>query len=339
MDTTDNIAAGQEVLSQSEVENLLAQVAESESKTVIHQADGARTQQSKDSVQPYDFRHPVYLTAIELRKLRLHHEEFIRSLAARLSIHLRVEFALQMAQLSTVTFQRLTESLPNPSHVVLFKTEPLRGISLLHINSRLGLTVVDRLMGGPGHSLKAERDLSEIEVALLDQVVQIILGEWCSHWVGTLEMRPTILAHESNARFLNTSPWDCVMLCLSLEARIGDCTEQMQFGFPYPTIEPLVRLLNRSVDPSAEEDSAVPLTQPRWRPEMADVEIPVTAELPGRTMTTGQLARLKVGEVLDFDRDLLNQVQVRLADLHKFTGRLGSRGGKWAVEVTQVTKS
>ncbi|HTH47191.1 MAG TPA: FliM/FliN family flagellar motor switch protein [Candidatus Limnocylindria bacterium] len=339
MDSTDNIALGQEVLSQSEVENLLAQVAESESKTVIHQSDGAKTQQSKDSVQPYDFRHPVYLSALELRKLRLHHEEFIRSLAARLSIHLRVEFSLQMSQLSTLTFQRFTESLPNPSHIVLFKTEPLRGISILHINSRLGLTVVDRLMGGPGHSLKAERDLSEIEVALLDQVVHIILGEWCSHWTGIMEMRHSILAHESNARFLNTSPWDSVMLCLSLEARIGDCTEQMQFGLPYPTIEPLVRLLNRSVDPSLENAAAIPQSPPRWRPEMEEVEIPVTAELPGRTMTTGQLARLKVGDTLDFDRDLLNRVQVRLADLHKFSGRLGSRGGKWAIEVTQVTKT
>jgi flagellar motor switch protein FliM len=339
MDSTDNIAAGQEVLSQSEVENLLAQVAESESKTVIHQSEGGRTQQSKDAIQPYDFRHPVYLTALELRKLRLHHEEFIRSLAARLSIHLRVEFSLQMSQLSTLTFQRFTESLPNPSHIVLFKTEPLRGISLLHVNSRLGLTVVDRLMGGPGHSMKAERDLSEIEVALLDQVVQIILGEWCSHWANVMDMRHSVLAHESNARFLNTSPWDCVMLCLSLEARIGDCTEQIQFGFPYPTIEPLVRLLNRSVDPSFDAASAATLAPPQWRQEMADVEIPVTAELPGRTMTTGQLARLKIGDTLDFDRDLLNHIQIRLADLHKFSGRLGSRGGKWAVEVTQVMKT
>ena len=152
MDSTDNIAAGQEVLSQSEVENLLAQVLESESKTVVHQTDGGRSQQSKDSVQPYDFRHPVYLSPVELRKLRLHHEEFIRSLSARLSIHLRVEFTLQMSQLNTVTYQRFIEGLPNPSHLVLFKTDPLRGISILHINSRLGLTLVDRLMGGPGHT-------------------------------------------------------------------------------------------------------------------------------------------------------------------------------------------
>lgn len=244
MDSTDNIAAGQEVLSQSEVENLLAQVLESESKTVVHQTDGGRSQQSKDSVQPYDFRHPVYLSPVELRKLRLHHEEFIRSLSARLSIHLRVEFTLQMSQLNTVTYQRFIEGLPNPSHLVLFKTDPLRGISILHINSRLGLTLVDRLMGGPGHTQKVDRDLSEIEVALLDQVVQIILGEWCNHWAGIQDLRNSILGHETNARFLNTAPWDSVMLCLAFEARIGDCFEQIQIGFPYSTIEPLTRLLN-----------------------------------------------------------------------------------------------
>lgn len=69
---------------------------------------------------------------------------------------------------------------------------------------------------------------------------------------------------------------------------------------------------------------------------MEDVEIPVTAELPSRRMTAGQLATLKVGDMLEFDRDLLGHIQVRLADMHKFTGRLGTRSGRWAIEVTKV---
>ena len=71
---------------------------------------------------------------------------------------------------------------------------------------------------------------------------------------------------------------------------------------------------------------------------MEDVEIPVTAELPGRRMTAGQLVKLKRGDFLEFDRELLGQIQIRLADLHKFSGRLGTRGGKWAIEVTKVHK-
>ena len=62
------------------------------------------------------------------------------------------------------------------------KPSPCAGVSLLDIPSQLGVIVVDRLLGGPAQAVNLERDLSEIEGALLDQAVQIILNEWCNQW-------------------------------------------------------------------------------------------------------------------------------------------------------------
>ena len=41
----------------------------------------------------------------------------------------------------------------------MFKVEPLVGVGILDINPRLALTIADRLLGGRGHSVKAERYL------------------------------------------------------------------------------------------------------------------------------------------------------------------------------------
>src|SRR6185503_374356 len=169
--------AGGDVLSQSEVERLLAQVADQENTVTVVKEGERGEKKGKESIQPYDFRHPVFLSPAELRRLRIRHEEFIRALSARLSIYLRLEFSLQMSKLQTITFQKFCESLPNPTHLSLFKVDPLRGIGILEIHPRLGLTIVDRLLGGPAHSITADHDLSEIEMALLDQAVQLILGE------------------------------------------------------------------------------------------------------------------------------------------------------------------
>lgn len=341
MDSLDTAAAGQEVLSQSEVERLLAQVAEQENITVVHQNEGARNSHPKDSIQPYDFRHPVFLSPHELRKLRVQHEEFIHSLAARLSVYLRLEFGLQMSQLQTLTYQKFTESLPNPCHLTLFKVEPLRGICVLNINPRLGLTIVDRLMGGPGHSVTVNRDLSEIEVALLDQVVQIIIGEWCNHWSKLRELHPVLLGHENSGRFLQTSVPDAVMIALTMEAHIGDCVEQFQIGFPYTTLEPLIQELSLKLNPQAEENAAAvakAAAHPRWNHDLDEVSIPVTAEWPGMELAARALTRLKVGDVLPLPVDFASQIQLRLAQMPKFQGRLGTRDQHWAVEVTKVLR-
>src|SRR5256885_2958905 len=193
MDTNDPIVSGGEVLSQAEVEKLLAQVAAQESQTTVLKSDGAVEAHDKDSIQAYDFRNPAYLAASEMRRLRGEHEQYLSRLAALLSIYVRMEFTLQMSKLQTIAYSKFTENINNPAHLVLFKIEPLRGICVLDINPRLGLTIVDRLMGGSGSAPAQGQELSDIEAALLEQVVHMFLGEWCNHWLKFQELKPVIL--------------------------------------------------------------------------------------------------------------------------------------------------
>ncbi len=204
MDPKDAFPNDPEVLSQSDVERLLAQVAEKESVTEVVAPGGTKTKCAPETIQPFDFRQPIFLSAAELRKLRLRQEDFTRSLAARLSIYLRLEFTLQMSRLQTITYRKFVDSLANPTYLTVFKVEPLRGGCILDLSPQLGITMVDRLLGGPAQSVSLERDLSDIEAALLDQAVEIVLQEWCNQWSGLQELRPVVLGHESSGRFLQT---------------------------------------------------------------------------------------------------------------------------------------
>ena len=123
-----------EVLSQSEVERLLTQVQAEETTATILKPGGERSRIKNEDVQPCDFRQPAFLTGSELRKIRLRHEEFIRSLAAHLSISLRLEVVINMSKLQTLGYQKYTESLANPTHLTLFKVEPFKGVCLLEMS-------------------------------------------------------------------------------------------------------------------------------------------------------------------------------------------------------------
>ena len=336
MDDAADPNLSQEVLTQSGIERLLAQVAEQENSVHIHLPDRGFNRIPKDAVQPYDFRHPTFLSPLELRKLRLRHEEYLRSLAARLSVFLRLDFSLQMSKLQTIPFQKLIESFTNPTHLSLFKVEPLRGISVLELHPRLGLTIVDRLLGGPARSVASDHDLSEIELALLDQAVQVFLTEWCTHWADIQDLQPVLLGHETNGAFLRSSPPDAIMLALSMEARIGDCFEQIQIAFPYETLEPLIRQLGQSLEVNHTANLQSPRTPPPWNRQLDDLRLPVTAEWPGFELTLQQLTQLKPNDVLQLSPHCTEQVTVRLADLPKFKARLGTRAGHWALELTGI---
>lgn len=296
---------------------------------------GRKTCHPVESIRPCDFRQPAFLAPTELRKLRLRHEEIVRSLASRLSMYLRLEVSLRMSKLQTICYQTFTEGLSTPTHLTLFKAEPLKGICLLDIPPRLGLTIVDRLLGGAARTQENNRDLTEIETALLDQAVQIILNEWCNHWQSFEDLRPTLLGHENHGRFLQTAPHDTMMVCVTLDMGLGDSVAQMQLAFPHYTLEPIVKYLTALSIAEKTISATVPHPQARWNSELDDVPVAVTAEWSGLQLTARELIALKSGDVLMLGPQMTQQVQVHVASAAKYNGRLGTCGRNWAVELTQ----
>lgn len=319
------------ILDQSEIDQLLAQ-AVSETRPPLLRADGRRGDELEAArVEPYDFRNPAFLTEVELRRLRILHEDFIRYLSARLSMLLRMECVLKMARLQTQAYAKFTESLATPTHICLFKADPLLGVGVLDINPRLALTLVDRLLGGRGHSVKAERYLTEIEVSLLEDVVKIILEEWCGQWREERELHPQIIGHENNGRFLQTSPRDAVVLALGIEVVFGDCSEQIQIGLPYYTIEPLVKALQLRRQKDATPSSPPAVAQ--WRDIYEHVRLPVRAEWTLAEMPLREVAALRVGDVLELPVSILDQTRVLLNGAAKFSATIGLEGDAVAVRL------
>ncbi|WP_221030035.1 flagellar motor switch protein FliM [Actomonas aquatica] len=333
----DNSADGDvnpfDILDQSEIDNLLnsSEVVEEQ---IMLRADGTRmTGATLPKVEDYDFRNPVFLTEVELRRLRLIHEEFIRYLQAKLSLVLRMEFSLKMAKLTTLTYTKFCEGLPNPTHLCLFKVDPLTGVGVLDFNTRLALTVVDRLLGGRGHSVKAERYLTEIEISLLEDVIKEILDQWCHQWKWDKEMHPHLIGHETNGRFLQTSPRDAIVLLLSMEAAFGDCSEQITIGVPYYMIEPMVKSIHAR---RAKDTQPVTVHIPEaMSPLCEHITMPVRAEWPAFETSLRELLALRPGDLLQLPTKITEETHITLNGTPKFVGQVGLEGDHVAVTLTK----
>jgi flagellar motor switch protein FliM len=325
--------ATSEFLDQSEIDRLLAQSGDAGvPKAMLLRADGRKGDaKAAGKVESYDFRNPVFLSEVELRRLRLLHEDFIRYLSARLSLFLRMEFGLKMAKLTTVTYAKFTESLPSPTHICLFKADPLIGVGVLDINPRLALTIADRLLGGRGHSVKAERYLTEIEMALLEDIIMIVLEEWCGQWKTEQDLHPLLIGHENNGRFLQTSPKDAIVLALTLEVNFGDCSEQLQIGVPYYTIEPLVKKMQAR----RQKDTAVTAVEKRanWQRAYDHITMPVRAEWDALSLSLREVSCLRVGDVIEMPAALMQQTRVLLNGTPKFIGTVGLDSDRVAVQI------
>ncbi len=321
-----------EQLSQNEIERLLSEIAKEKDTTVVYKCTGAKTRFASDQVRPYDFKQLSYLTPADLRILRVWHERFFRSLSARISTYLKMEVRLQLASINSLKFDNFMASVANPSFIFSFAMEPLPGTSYLEVPTRLGLAIIDRLMGGRGQAFEAELADSEINVALLEHVIKIWLSAWCSSWGQLVDMHPVLIGVETNSRFVESGQDEKTLIALGVEVQLGDCLETLQMGFCFLTLSPILkkfRQLATSRIAAKAEDTQV--SQPAWNETLSEAPVRVKAVLPEVAMNLNQLNSLQPGEFLWLDAKLASQVEIKIEERTKFVGQLGSAEGKAAV--------
>ena len=286
----------------------------------------------------YDFRHPVFLSSAEWRKLRMEIEEFVASAGGLLSTYLRLDLTLQLGDLRTLTFGEFTSVLPVPTHLTLFKTDPLRGISLVEIRSQIAQAIVDRLLGGPGKGSGADRNLTEMEIALMDQFVQMLIDEWCKSWGRLQELRGEILGHENNAKFLQCASTDTLLLGIVLNLRMGESEGQIQLVLPYAPLEPLINKLAALGATPATAPAAAANPATKWSRNLDKVPMTMKAAWPPLKISARALMGLQVGSIIDLKAEDSERLELRVGPKVKFRGRLGTHEKNWAVQITEICK-
>lgn len=322
-----------EILSQNEVEAILASIGKAEEAPA--QVVGGRARGDRlPTVSAYDFRSPSFLSPAQLRRLRIKHEDIIRSLASTCSMFLRTEFSLQMSRLETVAYRHMLDALPVPSHLTIFRLKPLPGLCLFDISPRLGLTVVDRMMGGPGHGVKVEREFTDIEKTVLGGFLDLVVREYASGWHKYQNLEYDPVESENSARFLNIVPPDEIMLYLEMEARFGDCVAGLRFILPFRSIEPLlVKMMAEITPPEAVLRRNTRLPEDPSSALHA-VPVPVSLHWRGFSASLAEVNALEVGDVLLLDPRRCETAQVDLGNIPTFHARLDRRPGRLAASIT-----
>ena len=276
----------------------------------------------------FRFSKPSLLTAAETRKLRVCHDEFSRALATSLSNYLRLDLGVRIATLDSAYLSSFVAAISAPSHLTTLKLEPYSGVIYTEIPRLLAWTIIDRLLGGAGNPAPIDRPFSEIEVGILDVFLASVIDEWRTNVPGLSQTKTQVCEHESNPRFLRGISPLAEMLALDLAFGFPEGEGTIRFAFP-------IELVRQAGSESAQTAARVPQPEAplRWNPIYGDIPLRLDAGWAGLTMTAGQLASLKVGDLLPMQPDYFEQVNVQLENIPKFRGRLGKCGNTWAVEL------
>lgn len=323
-----------DVLSQAEIDELLSNISSG-----AVSAEEIQSEEKQKKVKIYDFKRPDKFSKDQIRTLNMIHENFARLLNTYLSANLRTMVHIDVASVDQLTYEEFIRSLPSPSVIGIFQMSPLKGNAILELNPNIVFAIIDRLFGGKGTPMTKSRALTDIEEAIVTRVINKALECLQDAWKQVVSIDPHMDVIETNPQFTQIVPPNDMVVIITLQAKIGDAEGLLNLCIPYLVLEPIMSKLTTTfwvasaVAKKESNEGSVFLQK-----KLVKALVPITAELGRITITVAEMLGLAVGDVLQLETKVNDELSVLIGHQEKFKCKPGMNGKKMAVQITNIMK-
>ncbi len=321
-----------EVLSQSEIDNLLAALSTGE-------LDMDQMQESKEKqVKNYDFKRPAKFSKEHLRTLEIIFEHYGRLLSTNLPVYLRKNIQVNVASSEAATFSEFTNSLSNPVILGIVNFQPLGGSIIIELANNLGFAMIDRMLGGAGVPLDKSRDFTEIELTIIEKIMVVCMQLMREPWKNVVDINPVMERIETNSQFAQViAPSDMIAI-VTLNVKIGDVEGFMNICLPYFTLEDIMDKLNTKYWFSTMQENNDENYEEYIEAMIKRVDVPVKAVLGRSSLSVNDFINLQVGDIIRLDSRIDEELKIYVGNIKKFTALPGSNKDKYATRITSVIR-
>lgn len=327
-----------EILSQDEIDALLTAVLRPSSSVSDEEAAiaAAKANRHKKRLKVYDFRRPDKFSKDQVRTLQMIHETFARLTTTSLAAQLRSLVQVHVVSVDQLTYEEFTRSIPSPTTLGIVNMDPLKGSAIIEIDPAITFSIIDRLFGGKGETLKTNRELTDIEMSVIEGIIVRLLGNLRESWANMTDLRPRLGNIETNPQFVGIVPPNTMVILTTFDTKIGDVEGMVNFCIPYITLEPIISNLSAQYWYSAVNNNITLEHISFIKSQIHDIKLTVIAQLAETTLSFSEVNSLKEGDVIRFDSNVNSDVNVFIGRNVKFKAKPGVFGSRRAIQLHEV---
>jgi flagellar motor switch protein FliM len=325
-----------QVLSQSEVDALLAAVSEGEvANSPAGKEKGGGGPDDK-VVVVYDLTSQDRIIRGRLPQLDVIYEKFMRSFRVSLSASLRKIATLNHASTDFLKFGEFINTLPMPTCMSVLRFNALRGSALLVIESKLAYALVDNFFGGADRPYtKIEgKDFTPIELSIVRKVVDLAIEDLESAWASVEKIDCSFVRTEINPQFVGIVPPTDIVIASTFDVELESANGTITLVIPYSTIEPIKQKLSTGFQVESDQTDKTLWTSV-LRAQLLETQLDLRVDLGQTEITLQDLMKLKVGDIIPLDQDATGELDINIENVRKFKGYHGTHHGTVALQVTR----
>ncbi len=353
----------EDALSQDAIDRLLRDLAEGKSLSTMADTAAGTAPQSADSklhratkaarstattalpafqgaprrLRDYDFRRPNRISKEHMRGLRQIHETFTREIPRVWGPLLRAGGQVKIVSMEQTIYDEYRNHLSPHNFLCTVSMPPLEGEIAFQIDLDPSFIIIDRLLGGPGTGLKRGRELTPLELNILQRVIAALLPTWREAWLSIIHIEPAINRTLSSTEFLQLTTINESVLVTTFQARFLNTDIEMSVCIPYTVIAPIMPRFtaNENMPGHIMGDET---EHERLMRQMRHMSVAVAARLGSAPIPIADLVKLELGDVIRLDVPTDGMAMLHIGDKPYFIARPGLSNGNLAVQITEVIR-
>jgi len=322
-----------DILSQNEIDELLNALYTGEIDV-----EQIQTTTQERKITSHNFRRPSKFSKEHLKTLNIIHDNYARLVTNFLTGYLRALVQVDVVTVETLAYNDFSNSIANPVVLAIIDFAPLSGSIIFEIAPHTAYALVDRILGGKGGVIDKVREFTEIEIAIIERIIILILNLMKEPWENVIAIKPRLERIETNAQFAQIVSSNEMVALITMSVKIGDVEDMINICIPHMVIEPVVPKLSTKLWFSTVEKETTVRVKQSIESKIQNTEVSIRAILGSTMITVNDFIELQAGDVLPLDTNINDNLQVLVGDLTKFYAKAGVRKNKVALKITEVVK-
>jgi flagellar motor switch protein FliM len=321
-----------DVLSQNEIDNLLAALSSGE-------LDADEMKESGEKhVKNYDFKRPSKFSKEHLRTLEIIFEHYGRLLSTNLPAYLRKNVQIEVMNSEAVAYSEFSNALSNPVLLGIVNFAPLEGNIVIELAANLGYAMVDRMLGGNGLPLEKSREFSEIELIIIERIYNVCVNLLREPWQNVINIEPRLEKIETNSQFAQIiSPGEMTSI-ITMNIKIGNVEGLMNVCLPYTCLESIIDKLNTKYWYSTMQVKDDATYQDAIEAAISKAKIPIRAVLGKSTISVNDFMNIQKGDIIKLNTKVDEELDIYVGNINKFTALPGAASDSYAVRITSIIR-
>lgn len=328
-----------DVLSQNQIDELLKNLNNADSQTLEDMSDSL----SEKKVKDYDFKAPKKFTKEQLKTIGTIYESYARLFSSYLTSITRFYCKVEVLQIEEQRFYEFNNALPDCTLMgnidLLFNEndDVMDTRCMVQFSNAVTFSLIDRLLGGYGKNTDLSRNFTDIEIRVIRNVLEKtgdLLKEVFSPFI---DMTPSLVDIESNARVNQPITADEVIILATLQVEYNDVKNVVTITIPAITMESIISKGNSSNAVKRTFDSE---KEKEYRDGMikriSRSDFKIQAVLAQTQVDLTEILELHPDDVLMLNVPIDQNISLMVNNEKLFDGKMGIVNHKKAIKICNV---